>query len=292
MKKIFVYLCICILLFCDIGSIAKNTERKPDISNINNKDDSNYWAVLVYTNVTNITSIYNSIIDKSNWNESNIILLRREEATRENIFDALDWLRINANLNDTILFSFNGHGTYRDRRYGISPWDRDIIFTDELDERLDLITCKYTCLIFDCCFSGGFVSDDSIFYRNLISARFDYNFKLNLDDENRVVLMSSGRRGGGFIASVFEDGVEADVISFTRFVADGLEIEVDYNSDGWVSAEESFLYGRRKFMPYAIILFLFIPLQIVAFIQSRGYFLIPFPSIYDGVEDELLLVQI
>lgn len=292
MKKILVLFCISILIFCEIESIAKNTITINESQVSTNNTNSDYWAVLIYTNVTDITSIYNSICNKPNWNKSNIILLKKEEATRENIFNALDWLKTNVDSNDIVLFSFNGHGTYINGKYGFGPWDHDTIFINELDEKLDLIECKYLCLIFDCCFSGGFANGNSILFNKYNNMRLNNRIQLGLDGQNRVILMSSGKNGGGFSASVLENDVEVNVISFTRFVADGFENGIDYNNDGWVSAEEGFRYGKKKFMPYAIIFFLFIPLQITAFIQSRGYFLIPFPNIYDAVEGELKLVKI
>ena len=284
MKKILVILCICMVCFCDIALAAKqikpNTEEM--ICSINSETE--YWAVIVCTNTTNITSIYNSIINKSNWNESHIILLKREQATKENILDALEWLSINTGSQDIILFSYTGHGTYtgifNDRKYGIVPWDHNLILTDELDEKLDQIKCKYQCLFFDCCLSGNFVGRNFLFFSSI------------LDEENRVILMSTQRRGAGFTAAVIVGDEEVNVINFERFVSEAFQKGIDKNSDGWVSAEEAFSYGKKKFRPYAIIFFFFIPLQIQSFIQSRGFLLIPFPKIYDGVEGDLPLVKI
>ena len=284
MKKILVILCICMVCFCDIVFAAKQIKQNTEDITCNVNPETEYWAVIVCTNTTNITSIYNSIIDKPNWNKSHIILLKGEQATKENILDALDWLSINADSQDIVLFSFTGHGTYTgifiNRKYGIAPWDNNPILTDELDEKLDQIKCKYQCLFFDCCLSGNFVGRKFLFFSSI------------LDEENRVILMSTRRRGGGFTASVFEGDEEVNVINFPRFVSEAFQKGIDKNSDGWVSAEEAFRYGRKKFRPYAIIFFLFIPLQIQAFIESRGFFLIPFPKIYDGVEGDLPLVKI
>ena len=292
MKKIFALLCIFILCFCGIGSVAKDNIKINNEQIVSNKFETEYWAVIISTNTTNITSIYNSIINKPNWNESHIILLTREEATKENILDALEWLAVNSDSQDIVLFSFTGHGTPKNGKYGIAPWGHNPIFTDELDEKLDLIDCKYMCLIFDCCLSGSFVGRKSIFSKENNIFQFTDFFKLNLDDQNRVILMSTRRLGGGFSASILENDIEVNVINFARFVADAFQNGIDNDDNGWVSAEEGFRYGRKKFLPFAILIFLFIPLQIQAFIQSGGFFIIPFPTIYDGVEGELPLVKI
>lgn len=296
MKKIFALLCIFIICSCGIGSVAKDNIKIKNEQIVSCKFESKYWAVIISTNTTNITSIYNSIINKPNWDESNIILLKREEATKENILNALEWLAINSDSQDIVLFSFTGHGTPKNGKYGISPWDHKTIFTSELDEKLDLIDCKHMCLIFDCCLSGSFVKNSigrkSLFLKENNIFQFKEFFKSELDDQNRVILMSTMKRGGGFSASILENDIEINVISFSRFVADAFQNGIDNDNNGWVSAEEGFKYGKKKFLPYAIIIFLNILLQIQAFIQSGGYFIIPFPTIYDGVEGELPLVKI
>ena len=133
-------------------------------------DNTEYWAVIVSTNITNITLVYNSLNDKPNWNESHIVMLKRQEATRENILDALDWLALKSSSEDIVLFSHNGHGNHIKDRYGIVPWDKELIFTDELDEKFDKINCRGMCLIFDCCFSGSFIEGKptTMNYGNLI----------------------------------------------------------------------------------------------------------------------------
>jgi len=283
MKKILVIICICMFCCYDVVGAAKQINQNNDDNAYSVNPVTEYWAVIVCTNTTNITSIYNSIIDQPNWNESHIKLLKREQATKENILEALEWLAINADSEDIVLFSFTGHGTYTglliNRKYGIAPWDRNPILTDELDEKLDQIQCKHQCLIFDCCLSGNFVGENFLFFGS------------NLDEENRVILMSTRKNGAGFTASLLEDDEEIKVINFARFVSEAFQKGKDKNSDGWVSAEEAFSYGRRKFRPYAIIFFLFIPIQLQTLIQSRGYILIPFPKMYDGVEGDLPLVK-
>ena len=292
MKRIFTLLCIYMLCFWGIGSIAKDNIKTNNQQIVSSKFETEYWALIISTNTTNITSIYNSIINKPNWDESHIILLKREEARKENILEALDWLKNKSDSRDTVLFSFTGHGTPKNSKYGISPWGKNTIFVDELDEKLDSIDCKNMCLIFDCCLSGSFIESTSKNTNINDFYFFRESLKIGLDDEDRAILMSTMKRGGGFVASVFEDDREINVISFARFVANAFLNEKDDNNDGLVSAEEAFRYGRKKFLPFALFFFLCIPLQIQALIQSRGFLLIPFPTIYDGVEGELPIVKI
>ena len=258
----------------------------------NSNEGTEYWAIFVSTNTTMIPSLYNAIITKDNWNESNIQLLQRSEATRENIIYALDWLQSNTDGNDIVLFSFTGHGTIQHGKYGISPWDRDYILIEELDEKFDAITCNQLCLVFDCCFSGSFIDNEPSHLSKNDRVGFKHSLTSGLEDENRVILMSTLKKGGGFVANILENDIEIDSICFSRFVADAFLYDEDENNDGWVSAEEAFRYGKKKFLPYAVIFFLLLPLQIQALIQSRGHLLLPFPTIYDAVEGDLPIANV
>jgi hypothetical protein len=309
MKKFIPVMIVSILILSGLGTTAftTNISKKPTmilngstsvLLNENNKiitttDEMDYWAVIISINTSAQPYIYNSIVGKSNWNESHIIRLCREKATRENILNALDWLAVNSDFHDVVLFSHNGHGVHRNGRYGIAPWDHNTIFTDELDEKLDAIECMHMCLIFDCCFSGSFVGSTLTLFEKDNIFQFRETFMNALDDENRIILMSTIKKGTGVFANNYdEDGNIVSTISFARFVAEAFLNGVDDNNDGWVSAEEAFRYGKKKYMPYAIFFFLFLPVQILSFILSRGSFAIPFPTLYDAVEGELPIVKI
>src|SRR4030042_1153920 len=44
------------------------------------------------------------------WGDSHVRLLVDSQATKANILVAIDWLADNADADDTVLFSFSGHG--------------------------------------------------------------------------------------------------------------------------------------------------------------------------------------
>jgi hypothetical protein len=155
------------------------------------KDNFDRWAVIIgiseYYDVQDLETsardakhLYDLLQDKDGrWNTNNMQLLINETATKQNILNALDWLKEKAGENDIILFSFGGHGSDADDTNGdesdgmdevICPYDcyRDettgelinYITDDVLGLKFDEIgnkNVKGMYLIFDSCLSGGLV---------------------------------------------------------------------------------------------------------------------------------------
>lgn len=262
-------------------------------------DETEYWGVCVVAfddPDSNMLEpfVYDALLEANNWDESHIKLLFRENSTKEAIINALDWLIENADENDVVLFSDHSHGTRRrDGKYGIVPVDSEevgIITTDELDEKFDAMKAKELCLIFDCCLAGNFVNKEILGFSRIDKTRcFNKGIIKGLEGENRVVLMSTMRYGLGVGIGINFSGNKTH-ISFQRFVGEAFNEKIDYNSDGFCSAEEAFQYAKKKWRPYAIITFLLIRFQIQSFL-SNGFFIIPFPTLYDSVEGELFIIN-
>jgi hypothetical protein len=123
---------------------------------------------------------YDSLLQSKNWEKNNIILLLNENATKNNITTALEYMAGIVRPEDYFLFSWSGHGTAVNdtdgdeaQRYPgdsldevICPYDMmkvndawiNMITDDELGSYFSNITCKGMTLIFDCCLSGGMVN--------------------------------------------------------------------------------------------------------------------------------------
>lgn len=258
----------------------------------NSGNETEYWAVVVST-FENQTFMYDTLLHEHNWNESRTRLLYLSDATRDNILDALDWLAENVDADDIVVFSDNSHGSYKRGVCGVCPWDyheEGIITKEELDAKFDNINAYGMCLIFDCCFSGNLVdtktpssTQDAILFQQTLQG--------GIEGENRVILMETRRFGTGFQMGITNPETnETEIVTFSKFVADCFREKIDNNDDGICSAEESFYYARKEFRPYAIFAFLLIKIQILSFIASGGFFIIPFPTIYDGFQGELPIV--
>lgn len=267
---------------------------------INNKDDVEYWAVVVVAFNETKTHVYDALVGANNWNPSNIKLLNRENATKEAILEALDWLKEKADTNDIVIFADNSHGTIIGNlftgAYGIVPWDSresGIITTKELDEKFDAIDVEGMCLIFDCCLSGNFVDEKTcVTGKTYDFTQFNKGFISGVEGDNRVVLMSTRKYGAGFHMNIRNNKTGKNMsISFSKFIADALVNKIDSNNDNICSAEETFYYAQIKFRPYALFMFLLMPFQL-QLLLTTGFILIPFPTLYDNYPGELPLVNV
>jgi len=252
-------------------------------------NDVDYWALLIVTDSVGMDRyyMYDALCESPNWDQAHITFLLDETATKSNILESIDWLKNHAVDNDIIVFSFQGHGshngTFRKGTYGIVPHDGGIITREELDDKFDEIHAGGLCLIFDCCLSGNLVDTGIHPLRNkYIGSVKDFSY--GLEGDNRVVLMSTLKYGLGFSDS-------HNQIYFSRFVAEAFSHSIDYNQDGFVSAEETFIYAQDKFYPYAYEMLLY-PLMQIFTLSHQGFFILAFPTLYDTYPNDLPLVQV
>jgi len=258
------------------------------------KVGGDYWAVFVTTFES--TFMYEALNTKPHWNTSHIKLLSMGNATKQNILDALDWVIQHSDSDDIVVFADNSHGTRKiTGECGIVPWDFDqegMISTTELNEKFDQINAKGLCLIFDCCFSGNFVDRQmSMGIQNILN--FNSAIYRGIEGENRVILMSTKRGGtGAFIGITDPKTNQTTTIAFIKFVAEAFTNKIDYNNDGTCSAEEAFRYAKKTFFPYSLFLFFNPLVQLLSLINSGGFLILPFPTLYDSYDGELPIVTI
>jgi hypothetical protein len=252
-------------------------------------NDVDYWALLIVTDSGGMDSyyIYDALCASPNWDQAHITFLLDDTASKSNILKSLDWLRDQADDNDVVVFSFQGHGshngTYLKGTYGIVPHEGGIITREELDNKFDQIHTGGLCLIFDCCLSGNLVNPGIRPFQDEYFGSLK-DFSCGLEGDNRVVLMSTLKYGLGFSDSLNQ-------IYFSRFVAEAFSNSLDYNQDGFCSAEETFTYAQDKFYPYAYEMLLYPLMQIFTF-RHQGFFILAFPTLYDTYPGELPLVHI
>ena len=116
----------------------------------------------------------------------------------------------------------------------------------------------------------------------ITSVIFLKKFSCGLEGDSRVVLMSTLRYGLGFSDSINQ-------IYFSRFVAEAFTTQVDYNNDGFTSAEEAFNYSHDKFYPYAYEMLLSPLFQIFSLINT-GFLILAFPTLYDTYPGDLPII--
>ncbi len=187
--------------------------------------------------------VYDILITASNWKEENIKLLLNNKATKQNIIDSFNDMANIVDGDDIFLFSWTGHGTqvididgddgdgYDE---GICPYDTkikgkeliNVITDDELDSYLSLIGAEGLFLMFESCMSGGLVD---------VETEPNYSF-VDVNDDRRVVVMSTPPDKLGF--AIPEIGWPMLFLYSMAFSDDSCDID----NDGWISAEEAFMY--------------------------------------------------
>ena len=224
------------------------------------------WAVLVgvsnYQTVSDLDYADDDALELSQelspfWGESHITVLIDSQATKAGILAAIDWLADSADADDTVLFSFSGHGAsggylcpYNSSLYS-STYD---ISASELANSFQSVQAGKIIIILENCFAGAF--------QNALAGN------------GRVILMGSRANEVGWEWSRVQHFIFGYHIlqTFDRFD------EVDVNDDYELSAEEIFQYASILTTQYEIDN------------QSYGFTTIQHPVLDDGYSGELALL--
>ncbi len=166
------------------------------------------------------------------WGVSNIRLLTDSSATKSAILSAIYWLSHNAGPDDTVLFTFSGHGSDGLGGYFCpydslpDSYDNDITAT-ELDDALSAINANQVVVVLDCCFAGI--------------------FQYSMSNNGRVIMMASSWDEESSEYEELEHGV------FTYYILQAIDDFgfTDTNGDYELSAEEIFNYAGPETYYYA-----------------------------------------
>jgi hypothetical protein len=97
------------------------------------------------------------------WGEDHVRVLTDSQATRANIFSAIEWMADNADANDTVFFSFSGHGSDYLNGY-FCPYDAlptsvsNDISSSQLASAFWPVNAEKTVIMLDICHAGEFQS--------------------------------------------------------------------------------------------------------------------------------------
>ena len=252
---------------------------------------------------------YNALIGADNWDENNIILLLNDDASRQNIIDALGKMAKMVGPKDIFLFSWFGHG-YQVPDYDgdesavdpndesdeiIAPYDcyqdstgtiSNYITDDELGRYFSRINCKGMCLIFESCLSGGLIDTNKQSTTgqktpNLLDTKlFTADFMKDMDEEtattdvngnNRVVIMSCHSETLGKASFLIGAPLQAAMaLVFTRGHTH------DSNGDSCISAEEAYSIARPLTLLQSLLYWVGNWIWLYIYFQNDLYHVIPF----------------
>jgi hypothetical protein len=201
------------------------------------ESDPQCWAVIVgvadYESIDDlpypaqdVTSLYQELSPV--WGENHMQLLTNSQATKMAILSAIDWLVDNADVDDTVLFCFAGHGASGGY---LCPYDTtDLISTlissTELANALLPVKAQKITVILSCCHAGA--------------------FKSALAKDGRVILMACKSYEVGW------ESYDLGHVVFLYFVLEAFNNfdEADINHDYELSAEEIFAYAGYRTSEY------------------------------------------
>ena len=275
-----VLISILILILCCVASNQTLMETPyAIIVGVNNYRDPNIPDLNFC--IADAQDIMNTLLNSTMWSRENIIYL--PDATKTEIENAIENVRVKMVPDSLILFYFSGHGTLSpDGSHAyICPADSigsvfsfaNDIEDDELERWLDDIPTNRRCIILDTCYSGAFIKKpppDLIIKTYLKKgqeptiALARTGFFIKLSKAGYVLLTACDDNEASLESSKLENGV------FTYYLDEGFNspYEVDINSNQEISAEESYHYSNPR---------------VTNFNMNQH------PQIYDGYPRELTL---
>ncbi len=161
------------------------------------------------------------------WGTSNTRLLVDSQAAESDILDAISWLAENADVNDTVVFTYSGHGS---ESGALCPYDITFdgsgISPRELSEALDQIQAEKIVVILDMCYAG--------------------KAQIRLSKDGRVLMLASQSDEFSQEDPHLRNGV------FSYFILEALDEfdMLDINQDYELSVEEIAEYANQMTADY------------------------------------------
>ena len=176
---------------------------------------------------------YEYLLNSKNWKEENIKILLNENATKENIQEAVTiWLADKETEDDVVVIFHAGHGwktkiknrkygnayilTHNSSNIGLGP---DKITDKEYDSWLDTLDSKHIAVILENCYSGRWTG---------------------LRQSGRTILAA----GGKYLLCPCNWSFYLEDTMFGFFLRQGLDGVADVNNDGWITVREAYSYLR------------------------------------------------
>ena len=199
--------------------------------------------------VKDAESIQDILVNTFDFPEDNVTLLKNEEATKQNILKSFSEITKKAEDSDRVLIFFAGHGETMDLPEGgekgyLIPVEGDseeLYLTglpmEELRQIALISRAKHMLYLVDACY-GGIAAVGS---RGLDSKRTPNYIDKITKDKSRQVITAGGR--GEQVIEKPEWGHSAFTLNLKRGLQDS---RADYNSDGYITANELGLFLREK----------------------------------------------
>ncbi|MHC9541894.1 MAG: caspase family protein [Vulcanimicrobiota bacterium] len=203
--------------------------------------------------VNDVTGMKAAFSGSNLWSEATVETLTDDQATKANIMSKIQSLTSQTSADSLVFIYYSGHGSIDDNKLAYicpvdtkSSDDSTLISGNELYAALQTTDAK-KCVIFDSCYSGGFVGKKTA-ARNMttreISNYFIKSFTKQLEKLNDIVFIGACK---GSQTSAETQALGHGI--FTYYLIEGLGPSgnaagpADVNKDGVVTAEEAYEYA-------------------------------------------------
>jgi len=120
------------------------------------------------TTIKDATAVYNILVDDklAGYPEENVLLITNEEADRDGILNAFDFLIENTDEDSSVLLFYSGHGGQYEQndisKYFLQPYgmiadqyEETWVSAEELKEKINAIASRRLVFFLDCCHAEG-----------------------------------------------------------------------------------------------------------------------------------------
>lgn len=161
-------------------------------------NDYDHWPKL-YNAVKDATDIVSTLLTSYTFDFGNVVMLKNEQATRNNIYKSLRGLIEQITPQDNLIIYYSGHG-YFDELLNEGYWipadartnsSGDYLSNSDLLKIVSSINSQHTFLIADACFSGALFSDSKRGYSENVEK---YKSRWGLAS-GRLEVVSDGEQG-------------------------------------------------------------------------------------------------
>ncbi len=212
-------------------------------------------------------SLYQSLLNSTNWNPANMVLLVNSQATKAAIRNAVNQMGSRMGSNDYLVFYFSGHGAYGadvpplDESDGKdeyliphdtldTTWANDIR-DDELEEWVNALPSGNVAVILDSCFSGGMYKSTMGTVKSITKPGSDLLPPGGGDD-----MIKDLSRSGCVVmtaSDAHETSIETGALGhglFTYYLLEGFNGPANANGNAEITAEESYNYVQPRVVAY------------------------------------------
>jgi len=184
------------------------------------------------------SEFYNFLVNKYPESKSSIVLLKDQQATKQNILSNMRSIFSNSNSSDELILFFSGHGF---NGYFV-PYncnnEKNLLYHSEVRKAFSLSSAKRKIVFADACRAGSIKKENSD--ADTAFGTESYYQKLKKEKGGIALMLSSRWNQNSQESSNIRNGI------FTYHLLNGLKGAADYDGNNTIVIDEIYKYVRSK----------------------------------------------